>query len=157
MELLEALATTRSIRRYRPDPVPDADLATMLWAASRAPSGSNRQPFRFLVLRDGPRAQAAKALLGEAARAAWAAKRSNDGYDRGLGGADPPRPRPAWPARWTTTSTTSRTRRWSCCRCLVRYRAPHPTEGASVYPAVQNLLLAARATWATAAPSRCGT
>jgi nitroreductase len=28
--------------------------------------------------------------------------------------------------------------------CLVRYRAPSPTEGASVYPAVQNLLLAAR-------------
>ncbi|HVM08315.1 MAG TPA: hypothetical protein VM345_07635 [Acidimicrobiales bacterium] len=29
--------------------------------------------------------------------------------------------------------------------CLVRYREPNPTEGGSVYPAVQNLLLAARA------------
>ncbi|MBV9283312.1 MAG: nitroreductase family protein, partial [Acidimicrobiia bacterium] len=49
--LLEGLTTTRAIRRFRPDPVPDAELAAILFAASRAPSGSNRQPFRFLVLR----------------------------------------------------------------------------------------------------------
>ena len=44
----------------------DADLATILFAASRAPSGSNRQPFRFVVLRDGPRAREAKRLLAGA-------------------------------------------------------------------------------------------
>ena len=43
-------------------------------AASRAPSGSNRQPFRFLVLRDGPKAIEAKKLLGEAFRAGWTVK-----------------------------------------------------------------------------------
>ena len=64
ISLLEGLATTRAIRRYTDDPIPEADLASILWHATRAPSGSNRQPFRFVVLRDGPAAVEAKALLG---------------------------------------------------------------------------------------------
>src|SRR4051794_32272533 len=80
VELLDALTTTRAIRRYRDDPIPEADLATMLFAATRAPSGSNRQPFRFLVLRDGPRSREARAVLGESFRAMWAEKRAADGY-----------------------------------------------------------------------------
>ena len=40
----------------------------MLFAATRAPSGSNRQPFRFLVLTDSDVAHDAKALVGRAAR-----------------------------------------------------------------------------------------
>ena len=55
--LLEGLATMRSIRRYSVDPIPDDDLNTILWSATRAPSGTNRQPFRFLMLRDGPMAR----------------------------------------------------------------------------------------------------
>ncbi|MEZ5255891.1 MAG: nitroreductase family protein [Ilumatobacteraceae bacterium] len=51
--------TTRAIRRYTADPIPDGDLRDILFAATRAPSGSNRQPFRFLVLTDGPTAAAA--------------------------------------------------------------------------------------------------
>jgi len=62
-ELLDVLASTRAIRRYRDEPVPDADLARILFAATRAPSGSNRQPFRFLVLREGAVADQAKALM----------------------------------------------------------------------------------------------
>jgi nitroreductase len=65
--LLEGLATTRAIRRYLPDPVPDDAMRAILFAATRAPSGSNRQPFRFVVLRDGPLATAAKALCGRGA------------------------------------------------------------------------------------------
>jgi Nitroreductase family len=41
--LLEGLASTRAIRRYRDEPVPLAALRAMLFSASRAPSGSNRQ------------------------------------------------------------------------------------------------------------------
>ncbi|MCZ6710082.1 MAG: nitroreductase family protein, partial [Gammaproteobacteria bacterium] len=67
--LLEGLATTRAIRRYRDEPVPDSALRDMLFAATRAPSGSNRQPFRFVVLNQGARADAAKAMIGESARA----------------------------------------------------------------------------------------
>ena len=40
--LLEGLATTRAIRRYTDEPIPDEDLASILWHAGRAPSGSNR-------------------------------------------------------------------------------------------------------------------
>ena len=69
--LLEGLATTRAIRRYTADPIPDADLAEILWHAARAPSGTNRQPFRFLVLRrDDPEAAPARRLLAESFREA---------------------------------------------------------------------------------------
>src|SRR5947207_1763837 len=79
------MATTRSIRRYTDEPVPPEALRAMLFAATRAPSGSNRQPYRFIVLTDGPNARAAKALIAEGAQAAWGGKRVNDGYDSGSG------------------------------------------------------------------------
>lgn len=132
--LLEALATTRAIRRYLSDPIPTDDLAHILWYAGRAPSGSNRQPFRFLVLRDGPAATQARSVLGEAFRAGWAAKREADGY-RPSRFADSMQ---VYVDRFEQTPAV-------VLVCLDRYRAPTPYEGASVYPACQNLLLAARA------------
>ena len=57
----------------------------MLFAATRAPSGSNRQPFRFLVLRDGPAAIEAKALLGTSFRAMWP-RNAGRRLRRGFGG-----------------------------------------------------------------------
>ena len=132
--LLEGLATTRAIRRYTPDPIPERDLAEILWYAGRAPSGSNRQPFRFLVLRDGPAAVEARALLGESFRAGWATKREADGYR---------------PSRFADSMQHFVDHFEQVPAvvlvCLARYRAPGPYEGASVYPACQNLLLAARA------------
>jgi len=88
ISLLDGMATTRAIRRYTDDPIPDEDLASILWHATRAPSGSNRQPFRFVVLRDGPTATEAKALLGRSFREMWAAKRAADGYGAGSGTDD---------------------------------------------------------------------
>ena len=52
MPLGEAIFTQRAIRRLKTDPVSDADLETILAAAARAPSGGNRQPWRFLAVRD---------------------------------------------------------------------------------------------------------
>ncbi len=142
--LLEGIATTRAIRRIRPDPVPEADLARILWAATRAPSGSNRQPARFLVLRDGPVAVQAKGILGAVFRRAWAEKRADDGYDTGSGASD--ESRKARMAR-TMQHFVDHFEQIPVVvlACLVRHRAPHASEGASVYPACQNLLLAARA------------
>ena len=60
----------------------------MLFAATRAPSGSNRQAFRFLVLTDGPSARAAKELIARGARQAWGSKRESDGYSSGSGTVD---------------------------------------------------------------------
>jgi nitroreductase len=142
--LLEGLTTTRSIRRYRDEPVPLDALRAMLFAASRAPSGSNRQPFRFLVLTDSAVARDAKAVIGAGARRAWETKRVADGYDRGSGQVDDsPKARMAR-AMQTYVDDFERAP-VLVLPCLVRYREPTPTEGASVYPACQNLLLAARA------------
>lgn len=144
VSLLDGLLTTRAIRRYTDDPVPDDALRAMLFAATRAPSGSNRQPFRFLVLRDGEVAAQAKALVAEGARALWGAKRSNDGYDRGSGALeDSPKARTAR-AMEAYVDGLDRVP-LLVFGCLVRYRAPNELEGASIYPACQNLLLAARA------------
>lgn len=129
--LLEALATTRAIRRYSEEEIPDEEVATMLWYAARAPSGSNRQPFRFIVITQ--RAHAVRSLLGEAYRRSWAIKRNADGY---------------------RASRFADSMQWFVDHLedvplivlvgLERYRPANPYEGASVYPACQNLLLAAR-------------
>src|SRR3546814_12930058 len=82
---LDGMATTRAIRRYTDDPIPEDDLAEILWHATRPPSGSNRQPFRFLALRDGAAAVEAKALLGTSFREMRSAKQAADGSAAGSG------------------------------------------------------------------------
>lgn len=142
--LLEGLATTRAIRRYTNEDVPLEDLNSILWHASRAPSGSNRQGFRFVVLRSGERAIRAKHILGEAFRAGWSAKSTVDGYDKGTGSDEnSPKSRQARAMRHYVDHFEEAP--VVVLVCLIRHRAPDPYEGASVYPACQNLLLAARA------------
>lgn len=141
---LEAIATTRSIHRYRATPIPDEHLAKILWSATRAPSGSNSQPFRFLVLRDGERATSAKALLGESFRRAWAAKSSGEGWDRGSG-ADANSPKARTGRAMQSFVDGFEQIPVVVLVCAMRYRDAHAYEGASIYPACQNLLLAARA------------
>lgn len=142
--MLEGLVSTRAIRRYADEAVPAHVLRDIMFAATRAPSGSNRQPFRFLVLTDGEKAGEAKRLVAEGARKVWGHKRGNDGYDSGSG-ADLSSPK-ARMAR-TMQEYVDNLERVPVLvlGCLVRYRDPNPNEGASVYPAVQNVLLAARA------------
>lgn len=50
--LLTLFKRRRSIRRYKPDPVPDEMVEQLLKAARWAPSASNRQPWEFIVVRD---------------------------------------------------------------------------------------------------------
>ncbi|MAM80735.1 MAG: nitroreductase [Gammaproteobacteria bacterium] len=142
--LLEGLVTTRAIRRYRDEPVPDAALRDILFAATRAPSGSNRQPFRFIVLTDSEVASRAKTLIARGARSIWEDKRKTDQYDQ-RSGQDERSPK-ARMARTMDAYVDNFERVPALILpCLVRYREPTPMEGASLYPAVQNLLLAARA------------
>jgi nitroreductase len=145
ISLYEGLVTTRAIRRYADEPVSDEALRDILFAATRAPSGSNRQPFRFVVLTDGPVAREAKRLIGEGARRFWTAKREADGYDTGSGTqADSPKSRLARTMQHYVDTYESVP--VLVLACFVRYRADaHYSDGASVYPACQNLLLAARA------------
>ena len=71
MNVLEAIETRRSVRKYRPEPIPDGDLRKILKAAQLAPSAGNKQPWRFVVVRD-PKT---KRKLGEIARGqTWISK-----------------------------------------------------------------------------------
>ena len=56
MDTLEAIATRRSIRHFKSDPIPQDILARILNAGIMAPSGKNRQPWRFVVVREDKRA-----------------------------------------------------------------------------------------------------
>ena len=145
VSLYEGLLSTRAIRRYTDEKIPDEVLRDIFFAATRAPSGSNRQPFRFIVLTDGPLAAEAKSLIGGAAQKFWAAKRAEDGYDKGTGAdASSPKSRLARTMQQYVDSFESVP--VLVLACYVRYRAhTAQTDGASVYPACQNLLLAARA------------
>jgi nitroreductase len=49
---LELVKSRRTIRRFRPDPVPDDDVARIIEAARWAPSGFNLQPWEFVVIKD---------------------------------------------------------------------------------------------------------
>jgi nitroreductase len=52
MDLLEAIRTRRSIRKYKKEPVPEEMLEQVLEAGRWAPSADNSQPWNFVVLRD---------------------------------------------------------------------------------------------------------
>jgi nitroreductase len=142
-DLLTALATTRAIRRIAPDPIPDDDLSTIMWHATRAPSGTNRQPARFVVLRDGESATAAKSVLGRGFREGWAAKVDDSVYGDSAPDANSATGRQQAAMQYFVDHFEEIP--VVVLACLVRYREPTPGEGASIYPACQNLLLAARA------------
>ena len=65
--LFEIMYSLRSMRRLKPDPVPDALVWKVLDAAVRAPSGGNTQPWRFLVVRDAD----TKRFLQERYKRGW--------------------------------------------------------------------------------------
>lgn len=143
MDFTEVVTTTRAIRRYRSDPIPEQALSRILFAASRAPSGSNRQPFRFLVLRDGPTATRARALLGDTFRSMWTKKAGEDRYGEGSG-VDPESPKARMAAAMEQFVEHAEETPVFIVACLRPRHGGHLVEGASIFPACQNLLLAAR-------------
>lgn len=62
-ELFDVIGAQRACRSFSADPVSDADLATMLDAAVHAPSAENRQPWEFVVVRDADARAAIGALI----------------------------------------------------------------------------------------------
>ncbi len=134
MPLGEAIYTLRAIRRFRPDPIPEADLRTILDAAIHAPNGGNAQPWRFLIVRDPALREKFAALYREA----WWAKRR----DQGIHGPEdiPPGDRVARSAMRLADEI-------GIAPVVVLVCATARGAGAmgSVIPAVENLLLAARA------------
>lgn len=140
-DLFEIIRTTRAMRRLKPDPVPNALIYKILEAGVCAPSGGNMQRWRFLVIRD----TGIKRAVAVHYKRAW---------DEHFG----PRQRAGPPA------PGMRRERFLRQIDASEYLAAHIQEapvwivpclegevpnrwssGASMYPAVQNMLLAARA------------
>ena len=134
MPIGEAMFTQRAIRRLRHDrPVSDADLKAILDAASKAPNGGNTQPARFLVIRDRDTIQAFGNLYHEAW---WAKRRDEYGWkDKGDIPENSVYKMPALLADEMVDAPV----------VILAFTAGRPGGASSVFPAVQNLLLAARA------------
>jgi len=66
-DLFEIINTTRSMRRLKPDPVPNEVIRKILEAGVCAPSGGNMQRWRFLVIRD----RKIKETVGALYKRAW--------------------------------------------------------------------------------------
>jgi nitroreductase len=68
MNTVDAIACRRSIRRFKPDPIPDAALQVILTAATQAPSGKNRQLWRFVVVTGDKRKEMVRVMREGIAR-----------------------------------------------------------------------------------------
>jgi len=133
MPLGEALFTQRSMRKLRPDPIPDEDIRLLLEAAVKAPNGGNHQTARFLVVTDRQKIRE----FGELYREAWWAKRKDD---HGWSG-----PQDVPPGEKNYASAMGLADAMKDVPCVV-FALTEPTGGAtSVIPACQNLMLAAHA------------
>ena len=74
MPIGEAMFTQRSVRRFKPDPIPPEDLRLIVEAAVKAPNGGNRQVGRFVVVTDREKIREFGPLYHEA----WWAKRLDE-------------------------------------------------------------------------------
>jgi nitroreductase len=158
--LFEAIHSARSIRRLKPDPVPDALIDRILDAAIRAPSGGNAQNWAFVVVRDPATRQTLGAIYRKAsdiAAAVYAARGrpahlSERQFARMLGAGGhlwehmgeapvllvPCGGRPAVPPREALPPALA-----AAYESELAYA--DRIRGASIYPAVQNIILACRA------------
>ena len=141
-DLFEILGTTRSMRRLKPDPVPDALIAKILHAGACAANGGNTQRWRFLVVKDPAIKKAVQVWYKKAFDEVVGPRYATSAPPPGIDAArfsrqhaaveyltDHFHEAPVWIVACIDESGSTPTR-WS---------------GASIYPAVQNMLLAARA------------
>jgi nitroreductase len=134
------MATASAVRRYRDAPVDDDTLERCLRAASWAPSGANQQPWRFVVLRS----ERARAVVTAAAHRTWQELQRFYGVSAPEDGADDPKSR-------VLRAMAEHMRIGGAAPALVLFcvrpqaGASELQQGGSIFPAVQNFLLAARA------------
>jgi nitroreductase len=150
VDAIEAIMTTRAMRRFSDEPVDAADIERCLRAAQQAPSGGNVQPQQYVVVDDPER----RAVVGD-----WY-RRAFDRYEATLPEPTEFRDEEAR-ASWARTRAASRhlADHMSDAPVIVLFLqaripwAPADADGpldigrldASVYPAVQNFCVAARA------------
>lgn len=136
MDLLEALYTTRAMRRVAPDPLPDEVPAAMLDAAVRAPSGGNSQNWRFIVLRDPE----ARSRLAPLYQDAWEQLQSTvyrGRRERAEATGDEAALQVIRSSQWLADN-------FEQVPMWVMFFSRNDPSGASIYPAVWNAMLAAR-------------
>jgi len=135
MSLLDGINSLRSVRKFKPDPIPEGKLKIVLQSASKAASGSNTQPWEFVVVRDAQ----VKAHLKEPMLRTWLAR---------LAGSTrmSPRMRDVYDEATEMLRNTEKVPVMIyCCVDLNRVGKSEEVRYASIYPAVQNLMLAAHA------------
>jgi len=142
MDFFDVVTTQRAIRRLKTDPIPDAALRQIMDAAICAPSGGNRQGWSFVVVRDPVK----RARLGELYREAWSELMKVPYYrDAASAPPDSPAGRMLASARHLGQHLGEAPVLILACIALDPGAQPTLTTGASIYPAVQNIMLAARA------------
>jgi nitroreductase len=135
-DLFEVMGTARAMRHLRPDPVPQEMIDRLLWAATRAPSPGNTQGWEFVVVDD----PALRARIGEAVRETLAPRiaampRTSDNH-LVIDGAN----------HLAEHFAEAPLLVFVCGRDIYPEGAPRADmTAAAMYPAAQNLLLAARA------------
>ena len=141
MPIEEAMRTQRAIRRLKTDPVDDALVLHLIELALRAPTGSNAQNWQFVVVKD----RAVKARLGKLNRQAW---RLYGGIGRRMAQNDPPMLRIIEAVQWQVDHFEEIPVLVVACLATMIPILPRIAASSlygSIFPSVQNLLLAARA------------
>ena len=145
MDFFEVIYTQRSIRRFKPDTVPEEAIWKMIDAAIRGPSGSNSQPWAWLVIRDEEK----KRRLADAVRARFEEGGNLQRMRENARGIDDPTRRRMMEGAIEFFSDIAAAP-VLIIPCLVNPTSPVNDMnslfvGSSIYGAVQNLMLAARA------------
>jgi nitroreductase len=145
MPLVDAMMTQRAVRRVRPEAVDDTVVLKCIELALRAPTGSNGQNWEFIVVKD----QAVKDQLGKRYRQAWSLY---GGIGRRVAAGDESMQKILRAVQWQVDHFSEiPVLVVPCLRGGMRLPyVPSPFVGessffGSIYPSVQNLLLAARA------------
>jgi nitroreductase len=136
--LFASLYTARALRRFKTDPIPEDVLFQLIDAAIRAPSGQNAQDWRFVIITDAH----AKQRMQDWSQTPW--RRYIARYAE-RGDAIDVLPRSQ---RLSLRSVEHLVHHLAQCPAIIAVlglKGRHGTPGGSAFPAVQNLLLAARA------------
>ena len=141
MDAREVLYTTRAMRRVKPDSIPESVQARILDAAVRAPSGGNSQDWRFLLVDDPDLRRQLATIYADCLSRLWRGP-----YKEAIAAAE-------------ADPTSESGQQFFRTRASAQYLADHfaevplllfafvrnDTSGGSIYPAVWNAMLAARA------------
>ncbi len=137
MDVFEAMYTSRALRRFKPDPVPEDVIFQLIDAGIRAPTGHNSQDWRFVVVTDASSKQKMQEWSERAWRLAFPAYQDAGSID-------------ALPRTQRLSIAGVRDLAFSLGSVpliviVCGLRGKHSSPGGSHFPAIQNMLLAARA------------